>query len=190
MMRGQDLQQVKSLAPPTGQGLERATRENQQPMLHLLLGVNATEQGGVTGMTAGRHAGCWEGRWEPLKQTCFVPTAVKMNAFVQTAREVPRVHLDPGSSLTVPVSCERKTDYTKLLLDCEAGNRRVHQALGTALSEFSGSMRETIRRNMVLAYDEWEAVDRELARYRHQRRSDSYTQTEAPRSIRRSVPAA
>ena len=150
-----------------------------------VLRTSAAEQGGMTAAGGER----WVGRWEPLEQTPASFCSVKMDASVQTQREVPRVHLDPGGSSTMPTTCERKTDYTKLLLDCKAGSDRIHGALGRALSEFPGSTADKVRRHMILAYDEWEAVHAELARYRHRDRQDSFTQTEAPRSVRRSIPA-
>ena len=146
---------------------------------------SAAEQRGMTAAGGGR----WVGRWEPLEQAPASFCSVKMDASVQTPREVPRVHLDPGGSSTMPTACERKTDYTKVLLDCNAGSDRIHCALGRALSEFPGSTADKVRRHMILAYDEWEAVHAELARYRHRDRQDSFTQTEAPRSVRRSIPA-
>ena len=82
-----------------------------------VLRKSAAEQRGMTAAGGGR----WVGRWELLEQTPASFCSVKMDASVQTPREVPRVHLDPWGSLTMPTACERKTDYTKLLLTAKLG---------------------------------------------------------------------
>ena len=88
----------------------------------------------------------------------------------------------------MPSVCTRQTEYDKLLLDCDAASDRMHEAVGKALSEYSGSTNEQFRHHVVLAFDTWKDIHYQLMRYRHQKLQDSCTQTEIPQYMRKSAP--
>ena len=115
---------------------------------------------------------------------------------MQTPREFPPIHLDPGGSSSAPLTCEVNTQYDKLHLDCIAACARLNEALGTAISSFPCGRLSwdeeawQFRRRVCKAYDVLIDVRDQLRTYRSQRRSDATAQTELPRVLRFSVPAA
>ena len=96
---------------------------------------------------------------------------------------------EQGGSATMPASCERRTEYTKLLLDCDAACARIGEALGNAISGMPDRTYKEIRRSMIGTYDIWINVREQLHRYRYQVHCDSSAQTGVAAGLRLSIPA-
>ena len=106
--------------------------------------------------------------------------ASAVNVATQTDKEVFHVYLDEGASSTVPLVCDRMTQYDKVIFDCKAACDRLHLALNLTSRPGPRDDREKMLElgDILRRVDEaFEDACIRLKTYRLQTRRDSQCQT-------------